>query len=210
MSTTEAAVSLSEALENIIRNLPTAKSEPLKNNKLAGYIRKDFKATLRGVVQEKFPSFEVSTSPGQGIWANVVWGAVLDPRVTGNTSNGFFVVYHFHPSEQKVFLSICQGTDRVIKKYGKKEGCRILKERAVLARVILKDEEQPTGAKSIICFDCNSRLPLQYEAGVILGCEYDLGVCLAEGQLRRDFYCICNLYCRLADHNFSCSGSYLI
>ncbi len=191
--------SLRSALKYIMKGISNgAKDEPLKEHALASWIRNDFKEVLWSVVQGEDQSLKVETSEGQGEWATVVWGAILDPSITRKTSCGYFVVYHFHPSGEKVFLSICQGAQCLVDELKKKEALVALKERGYLGRRRLKDL-LPQKHVDSIRFDSSRERPLYYEAAFITGVEYNYDQLPSEVELRHDLKMMCSLY-RVLDY----------
>lgn len=201
---------LHDVLEHIMEGISKgAKNEPLKGHPLATLIRNDFKEVLCSVVQGEDQSLKVETSAGQGKWATVVWGAILDPSITSKTSCGYFVVYHFHPSGKKVFLSICQGAQCLVDELKKKKALAALKDRGSLGRRRLKDL-LPQKHVDRIRFDSSRELPLYYQAAFITGVEYNYDQLPSEVELRHDLKMMCSLY-RVLDHRGGvCDGGLLI
>lgn len=118
---------------------------------------------------------------------------MLAPAVTDRTSKGYVVVYHFDPSGEKVFLSICQGAGAVIEEFGRKDGLAVLRDRAALGRKRLADL-LPLKAINRMSFTSSKELPVRYEAGFITGFEYLLEEMPSEHELQSDLEELCRLY----------------
>jgi len=194
--------SLHNALKYIMEGIFNgAKNEPLKGHPLATLIRNDFKEVLCPVVQGEDQNLKVEASAGQGEWATIVWGAVLDPLITRKTSCGYFVVYHFHSSGQKVFLSICQGARCVKDDFGVKEVFGVLEQRGVFAKKRLTDL-LPSKLVDRIELGSVLELPRLYEAAFIAGKEYRYDRLPSEVELRYDLKTMCALYRALHDRGY--------
>lgn len=181
---------LSEIMEAIFLG---ARQDPLKDHPLSLLIRHNFKEIIQSVATRVSPTLFVETSVGRGHWATILWGAVLDSEITDRTSKGYVVVYHFDPSGEKVFLSICQGAGCVIDQYGEKNGLTILRERAELARTRIIDKI-PKHAIPHMSFTSSLPLPTRYEAGFITGFVYQLRDMPPEQDLQHDLETLCHLY----------------
>lgn len=187
------STSIKECLLYVMKELQRgATDEEFSNHPLACFIRGDFKEELEAAIDQKYSSLKVSTSAGAGQWASVVWGAVLDPIVTKTATKGYYLVYLFHSSGKKVFLSLNQGTTAVEEEF-KKETKNVLRERASFVRQRLGKKVTPNMVETI---DLGSsvKLPLQYEAGHAVGYVYDFDALPLEATLLEDLFELCGLY----------------
>ncbi|MFA9396579.1 MAG: MrcB family domain-containing protein [Halodesulfovibrio sp.] len=181
---------LTEIMEAIFLG---ARKERLKNHPLSLLVRYDFKEILNSIATRVNPALFVETSVGLGHWATILWGAILDPNVTDRTSKEYVVVYHFDPSGEKVFLSICQGAGCVVDEYGHKDGLAVLRKRATFARKRIADQI-PKNAISSMSFTSSKSLPTRYESGFITGFKYQLENMPSEQELQHDLEILCRLY----------------
>ena len=100
---------LREALQRILVEYPTARSQPLSGHPLANYIR-----SVPDGIKEIIPTITfgrrdllVNGTVFPGNWAYVPWLAVLDPRITNTTQKGVYVVYLCCCVSLKGLLTLC-------------------------------------------------------------------------------------------------------
>ncbi|SHJ76863.1 MrcB family domain-containing protein [Halodesulfovibrio aestuarii] len=191
--TADDTTSIKECLHYIMKELQRgATGEEYTDHPLACFIRGEFKEELESAIDQKYSSLKISTSAGAGQWASVVWGAVLDPIVTATATKGYYLVYLFHSSGKKVFLSLNQGATAVEEEF-KGNAKEVLKKRASFIRQRLGKKVTSNMVKTI---DLGSsvKLPLQYEAGHSTGYVYDFDKLPSEAKLLEDLFELCGLY----------------
>lgn len=191
--TTDDSTSIKECLHYIMKELQRGVTgEEYTDHPLACFIRGEFKEELETAIDQKYSSLKISTSAGAGQWASVVWGAVLNPIVTATATKGYYLVYLFHSSGKKVFLSLNQGATAVEEEF-KGNAKEVLKKRASFIRQRLGKKVTSNMVKTI---DLGSsvKLPLQYEAGHSTGYVYDFDKLPSEAKLLEDLFELCGLY----------------
>ncbi|MFC1931214.1 MrcB family domain-containing protein, partial [Chloroflexota bacterium] len=93
--------------ENILRVLTSyhqATNEPFANHQLAQFLRHEFPASLRSLVD--IPArYKFEGSAGQGQWARCPWVAVFDVLITETVQSGYYPVFLFREDMRGVYLS---------------------------------------------------------------------------------------------------------
>lgn len=162
-------MNIRETLETIASKYENARKEEFSKHPLANIIRVDFPKALKTPLV--FPNNLIfKGSAGQGGWAEVPWCAIFDPLITKSAETGYYVVYLFDTKNDKIYLSLNQGTDSVKKQFPR-NAYDILKTRANLYRSLLVEIENSLPLETINNF--NGRKATGYAAGHILGFEYD-------------------------------------
>jgi 5-methylcytosine-specific restriction enzyme A len=192
-------MALREILQRILTDYPKAKSEPLKDNPLAQFIRGDAKGAVQDALGELGTGLLVEGGPGQGNWAGVPWVAVFDPTITSSATRGFYVVYLFHAKKPIVYLSLNQGATAVRKEF-KSRGLKVLQQRADLMRKRLP-EFLKNFSTTQIDLGSKARLPAGYVAGHALGLSYELKSLPTEDALQDDLRKIVEAYRALVFRN---------
>lgn len=128
--------SIHSALQQIMDNYLTSKSEPFAKHELGQFVRREIP---EGFVQ--FPyindSYKIQGSVGQGSWANIPWIAIMDKGETITTQEGVYVVYLFAENMESVYLTLMQGVTKPLAEKGKKEGYNFLEENTIRMRNML-------------------------------------------------------------------------
>jgi 5-methylcytosine-specific restriction protein A len=114
----------------------------------------------------------------------VPWISIFDPAITTSATRGYYVVYLFHVADQKVHLSLNQGTTAVREEF-KGETRAVLADRAELMRKRVSDFATSLPVTKID-LGSNARLPGDYVAGHSLGVTYNLATLPDEAVLRTD------------------------
>lgn len=178
----EALMNIRETLETIASGYENARKEDLKDHPLAKIIKINFPEALQTPLV--FPNNLIfKGSAGQGAWAKVPWCAIFDPIITTKAVTGYYVVYLFDTKDDKIYLSLNQGTDSVKKQFPR-NAIEILKTRANLYRSLLVEVENSLPLKKINNF--SGLQATGYAAGHILGFKYDVDDLPDEHQLITD------------------------
>jgi 5-methylcytosine-specific restriction protein A len=192
-------MAIREVLQRVLTEYSQSKSQPLEDNPLARYIRRDAKSAVEEALAELGPGLLVEGSPGQGNWAGVPWVAVFDPTVTNSATRGFYVVYLFHATKSIVYLSLNQGATAVRKEF-KSRGLKVLRQRADLIRKRVPEFLKKFSTTEID-LGSKARLPAGYMAGHALGLSYELGSLPSTEALQSDLRKIVEAYRALIFRN---------
>lgn len=166
------AVSLHTAITKISTEYKKSKTEAFKKHPLADYIRHEFTQAIDVVAKQFSTRFISKSSPGNGNWATVPWGAVFDPSITSSATKGFYVVYLFSDYSETIHLSLNQGTTSLLNEF-KSQGYDILADRVKILRARLSDYHDKLPI-SHIDFKDKNRLTRGYAEGHVLGIDYYL------------------------------------
>jgi len=134
----------------------------------------------------------------------IPWISILNPELTTTTRAGLYIVYLYSADMKKLFLSMNQGYTRhaeVAKGSGYKgkaqrdRACETLKTEAgdLLAGLRTRDLV-PLMNVATITLGADGDLPKGYEAGHIVGFEYDLRNCPSEEVLQKDLQNMFTIY----------------
>ena len=190
-------MSLRRALQIILENYEVETNNPITNNWLANYLRKDAAEAVGESLHDHNTALKVTGSPGQGVWAGVPWIACFYSVITESATSGFYVVYLFNSKAKTVTLSLNQGTTAVRAEYGTKKSFDVLRDNAALIRHRLNDLIEGFDS-SAINFGLSKPLPRGYEAGHAFGYTYNLVDLPSENTLVDDLNRICKAYLKLA------------
>lgn len=120
------AANLRELLFNIASNHLSARKDPFKEHPHAKMIR-----SSRDLLSKIIPyDLEIKGSPGQGDWNHVPWIAIIDKRHSSGPQEGVYVVYLFSSDMKRLYLTLNQGVERLVKQYKTKKAVSILKNTA--------------------------------------------------------------------------------
>ena len=100
-------------LDRVLREYLDAKIQPHGGHPLASFLRNDAPVLIREAVSMD-SELEVEGSPGRGVWVSSPWIAVFDRLVTESAQEGYYPVYLFAPSMERVYLSFNQGGLRAL------------------------------------------------------------------------------------------------
>ncbi|GFM38045.1 MrcB family domain-containing protein [Desulfovibrio psychrotolerans] len=183
---------LRDVITHIGSNIGQARKSEFANHPLANYIRVDAPAALRRDLGPENSGFRVKGSPGKGRWANSVWLGIFNQRVTHSATVGYYVVYAFSPSGDRVYLALVQGNSSLYDEQGV-EAAVILEQRSVIARERIgafkeyfSDPFVPLGQRGV-----QARI---HEAGYIVGKCYDLLLLPSEEGLLNDLQIMVKAY----------------
>lgn len=106
-------MSIHDAFNKILSDWEEERTKTYTDNKLANYIRTDFRNIIYDVIiQLGFSSYTIKSSAGSGNWASVPWLSIIDHRITKTTQDGVYPVYLFRADGSGVYLSLNQGTTK--------------------------------------------------------------------------------------------------
>jgi 5-methylcytosine-specific restriction protein A len=189
-------MTITSAFLYIGKNYKVASGMPLKKHPVASFIRFEACEALQEHLNDDWNSgMLVKGSAGQGQWATVPWIAILYPLVTRSAMNGYYPVYLFNIENQKLFLSMNQGTTCVRAEAGKKTH-EVLRNRAArMAMRVIENAEHFTSDS--IQLGSKSSLARDYEAGHAFGKTYSLDDLPSEPKMVSDFHAMMRAYIEL-------------
>lgn len=151
----ENLVPFADFLRSFLREFTQARTGPFQKTDPLWSAMSNVKSRL-----EKFaavrsrPDLLVSISVGQENWAAVPLIALLNTKVTQSTQEGIYVVFLIATSLDRVFLTLNQGTTKLVQELGQREAQKRMLDVAAKTRALLPDLAA---------------------AGFVLGNEIDLG-----------------------------------
>lgn len=192
-------MSIREGIQKVASEYLTAKTQPLRDHPLAGFIRDAFPA---GIAQEiNTPDgtrqFVVQGTKLPGNWAAVPWIGIMDPRLTNGIQRGIYVVLAFAADMRTVYLNLAMGVQDTPRK------TRVTWLQQLQANFPAPNgfEPGPLPAGSLAAQGIGTR----YEQAVVYFKRYDISSLPAETILAEDFRAICDLLWRIGD-----SGEYRV
>jgi len=174
-----------EAFKRVLNEYSQEKTQPLKNNPLANFVRNDLVEIINTEIPLDEKKYLVTGSVGQGNWAAIPWVSCFDRSVTTSATNGYYIVYLFKEDMSGFYLSLNQGYTFFKEKYGKREGHQKLQHTAKLIRAKV---DVPNEFK-LMGIDLASKADLAsgYEKGHIYGKYYDVNNLPSQSELITDF-----------------------
>lgn len=190
---------IKEALEKLINEFPTYYVKevfPFQNSPLADFIRQELPAIFSREFNQ-FPTLVWRASPGLAQWADAPWIAAFNPLVAETAQDGYYPVFLFTTSLDKIYLSLNQGMTKVREELGDKAGRSALAHRAEILRRRLHPDYQDAGFLSDP-IDLQARGPntrqAYYEPGHAFGKTYYSNHIPTDNELRADISNMLRLY----------------
>jgi 5-methylcytosine-specific restriction protein A len=127
----------------------------------------------------------IKGSAGQSDWAHTPWVALLHPGVTTSVQEGYYVVYLLSRGCKRLYLTIAQGCTDLMEESGETVAREVLRQRAapMRTRILPCARRLRTLEMSLEADYWRARL---YEAGLVLGVEYDANDLPSEAALVAD------------------------
>ncbi len=115
---------------------------------------------------------KVKGSAGQSDWAHTPWVALLHPGVTTSVQEGYYAVYLLSRGCERLYLTILQGCTDLMRESGETVAREVLRQRAapMRSRILPRARRLRTLEMSLEADYWRARL---YEAGLVVGIEYD-------------------------------------
>lgn len=181
-------------LQKLLETYPEARQRPFAIDPVAVFARVDLPAAVKFAIGTKEPDMKIKGSAGLGQWADTPWIAIMDPLVTTSTQQGYYVVYLFVPTQNRLVLALAQGIT---------EQSEILSAEDARARLravgaLLRSKAPEYGKRfRDDSFDLDSRgmntRTSSYEASIAFGIEYRAPL-PEEDVLVADLWNMCRLY----------------
>ncbi|MBW8456985.1 MAG: DUF3578 domain-containing protein [Thiobacillus sp.] len=188
-----------EGIQRVASEYLTAKTQPLRDHPLAGFIRDTFPAGIAQKINTPngTQKFVVQGTKLPGNWAAVPWIGIMDPRLTNGIQRGIYVVLAFAADMRTVYLNLAMGVQDTP-----------LKIRVTWLQQLQANFPAPNGFEpgplptgSLAAQGIGTR----YEQAVVYFKKYDISSLPAETILAEDFRAICDLLWRIGD-----SGEYRV
>lgn len=138
----------------------------------------------------------VDGSIGKGTWAHAPWVALLDRAVTTSVQEGPYVVYLLSLGCERLYLTLAQGCTELNKAIGTPKAKAELRRRVAVMQSRLEGIGKRLKPLSASLGSDTWRCEL-YEAGVVVGVEYQANSLPAENDLRADLEEALSLYRQL-------------
>lgn len=147
----------------------------------------------RGELTPLIPAgLQVKASGGKGVPTLTPWIGIFDPDETESPQEGIYLVYIFTADLTEVVLTLNQGVNALLGKYGDPEARQRLAADARAVRDGLG--AAVAGTTSSVSFGIARRLQRAYEAGNIAGVVYQLDAMPSEETLVADLARFIDLY----------------
>lgn len=196
---------LKSYLTQVLENYNVVKREKFAKHPFAAFLRNEFPNYLKNLTDNP-DDYLFAGSAGRGTWTYSPWVAVLDTRITESVQKGFYIVYLFREDMKGVYLSINQGTIKLLNsnKEFKDKDVRTqetLRSRAVKYRKKINQNLTKDLLEEIDLGVVESKYGNYYEAGNICGKYYSLENMPSEEELESDFKKFIDLYATLVKKN---------
>ena len=183
-----------ETIIRIFSEYPKARNEEFADHPFAHWIKRDLPSVFQTELAE-FPNILWVASAGKGRWADAPWIAAFDRLVTETAQEGFYPVYLFNRSLDRVYLSLNQGMSHLRDELGT-QAKEIMSHRAAILRARVTPEYQERFNADPIDLDASgtqSRLAF-YEPGHAFGKLYLRDELPSQDELAADLADMLNLY----------------
>jgi hypothetical protein len=172
----ETLVAFADLLETFLREFTEARRGPFQKTDPLWNAMSDVKSRL-----EKFaavrsrPDLLVNISVGQGNWAAVPWIALLNTKVTRSTQEGIYVVFLIATSLDRIFLTLNQGTTKLVQELGQREAQKRMLDVAGKTRALVPELASAGFAlDNEIELGGGGWLAKNYEIGTIAHVDFDV------------------------------------
>lgn len=166
-------------LKTILDNYLKVKESRYSSKNIIGSSFLELKEEVSNILSNKYPpNLSIKYSYGKGNWSTVPWLAILEPNRSKSIQDGVDVVFLFKEDMSGVYLTLNQGITKVMKKIGKEEGKKFLKESAEIYRTSLSDEDRNQLEKNGFHLNDNviyakSGIGTDYQPGTIINKFYE-------------------------------------
>ena len=184
---------VSEYPRRPIRNDGTFARTPIKS-----LVETELVKSVTSALGERATRYTILASIGKGDWTHTPWLVLLDPVITTSVERNFYVVYLLSLGAERLYLSITQGCTTL------KESVGIPKAKDELARraAAMRGRAQPLAKRlTPLQMDLNVENTVWrgklYEAGCVLGKEYDTRSLPSDQEMIADLVEALDLYAHL-------------
>lgn len=162
---------------------------------VARLVRHDVPEAIRRAVPN-LAGVKLKGSAGQSDWAHTPWVALLHQGAATSVQEGYYIVYLLSRGCERLYLTIAQGCTDLKNKSGEVTAAAELRRRAARMRARIRPHTQRL-APIEMSLEANYWRARLYEAGLILGVEYDAGDIPSEAILVADLQEALALYRQL-------------
>jgi 5-methylcytosine-specific restriction protein A len=183
-----------EVIERIFSDYYRSSQEEFTDHPFAHWVLHDLPAIFTTEI-DAFPNILWVASVGKGRWADAPWIAAFDPLITETAQEGFYPVYLFNHSLDRVYLSLNQGMSRLKEELGT-QAKEVMSHRASILRARVTPDYQERFDSNPIDLNATStqsRLAF-YEPGHAFGKQYFRGELPSQDELKADLVFMLNLY----------------
>ena len=134
--------SFASLLQLFLREFDAARSGPYQKSAALWDSMSQVKLRLEqfAAVQTR-PDLLINISVGQGNWATVPWIALLNTKITESTQEGIYVVFLIATALDRVFLTLNQGTTKLVRTLGQREAQQNMLDVAAKTRPLIPELE---------------------------------------------------------------------
>lgn len=185
---------IKEAIDRIFTEYIKARDEEFKGHPFAYWVMHDLPTIFQTEMAE-FPGILWVASAGKGRWADAPWIAAFDPLVTETAQEGFYPVYLFNRSLDRVYISLNQGMSHLRNELGT-QAKEVMAHRANILRARVNPEYLDRFNSNPIDLNApstQSRLAF-YEPGHAFGKLYLPDELPSQDELAADLSDMLNLY----------------
>ena len=189
------------ALIKIISEYPDAIKEPIKNHNLVKFIEKTAVEIIKSNLPEKFKSFKVKGSAGEGRWIGTgksernPWIAVLNENITSGASKGYYTTYSFIHKSDFIILSVAQSDHEMKSKYSDNKIPKVLNNYADLMRLQLNSKKYSkfdSGIPEVL--DKNGDKLFLNRIGAVYHKKYNINELPSDKELKEDLSLMLEAY----------------
>jgi 5-methylcytosine-specific restriction protein A len=167
--------------------------QPYKASDTTKIITADIPESIREKLYLDDNYYIVYGSCGSGQWAEVIWVAILDKRISKSTQHGYYIVYLLSPAKAELYLSLAIGWTQFSEEFGNKLG----KEKILSASLQLSNNLRnipPDFKSGPIDLGAKGLLAKGYENGQIISKGYKLSSLPDEKAMLNDIRSLLGTY----------------
>jgi 5-methylcytosine-specific restriction protein A len=162
-------------------------------------LTKTIPSSLKKAVSIPETRYEVRGSAGDRTWTHTPWVAILDHAVTTSVKEGFYIVYLLSFGNERLYLTLNQGCTTLKEEVGIATAKAELSRRAAAMRSrIEKLASRMTALNMNLNVQSSIWRGKLYEAGLIVGIEYDIKSLPSDHVLTADLLEALQLYSALS------------
>ncbi|MGV8990728.1 MAG: MrcB family domain-containing protein [Thiobacillus sp.] len=190
-------MSIRGGIQRVASEYLMAKTKPLRDHPLAGFIRDALPAAIAQEINtaDGAQKFVIQGTKLPGNWAAVPWIGIMDPRLTDGIQRGIYVVLAFAADMRTVYLSLAMG----VQDTPRKTRATWLQQLQANYPAPNDFEAGPLPNGSLAAQGIGTR----YEQAVVYFKKYEISSLPEESVLVNDFRAICDLLSHIGD-----SGQY--
>jgi 5-methylcytosine-specific restriction enzyme A len=164
---------------------PPHRDPAFSGSPIVRYVEHTLRQAIEDAIGARADRYRLNASAGQGTWTLTPWAVILDRAVTTSVEEGFYVVYLLSADRKRLYLTLNQGCTTLKNEVGIASARETLQRRG---EVMAKRTRQ--SAKALKSLKVNLEVPTRiwrgklYEAGSVVGIEYDTANLPSESLMR--------------------------